>query len=1022
MICRFGPIRSIFIGIVLACLFADAHALDPNRLPSQYVREQWTAGNRFPGGAVNAIGQTKDGYLWIGTDKGLMRFDGFNFRPVSFTSITTASNVPILQLFTDSDGKLWVRPQGADVVRQRDGNFESVRYGAEGMTFQITAVSKDSKGGIVVSDIAQGTFRFMGEDVQKLAAPAVLPGSSPVISMAETAEGKIWMGTLGAGLFLLADGRATNVNAGLPDRKINCLLPISDEELWVGTDAGLYRWNGKEFRRTELPPFLGNVQVLSVLRDRDSNMWVGTARGLLRINAKGISFSEENELRGNGGINVLFEDREGNLWIGGARGLGRIRDSAFVSYSSVNDPRFEHDGPIYADSESRTWFAPAQGGLYVLQNGRIQSVVSGVPTNDVVYSIAGGGDEVWVGRQRGGLTRLRFSNGKIRAETYNESKGLAQNSVFAVYQSHDGSVWAGTLSGGVSRFKDGRFTTYTTASGLTSNTISSILETRDGGMWFATSNGLSSFSNGQWRTYTVRDGLPSDNVHCLFEDSAGTLWSGTSAGLAFLASDHFHPTHRSPDALREPIFGIAEDKNGSLWMATSNHVLQVHRDKLIAGDIDMADVREYGSADGLPSREGVNRSRSVIADSEGRIWLSLSRGLSVIDPSHLADSSSPAIAHIESVSADGTPIGPTSLIRVPASQKRITFAYTGLSLAIPERIRFRYLVDGFDRSWSAPVAAREAVYTNLGPGSYRFRIVASNSYGEWNGAESSVSFEVAPALWQTWWFRSALVLIAGLTTLFLYRFRMHQLTQQLNMRFEERLAERARIAQELHDTLLQGFLSASMQLHVAEDRLSDDSPAKPLVRRVLELMKDVIEESRNAVRGLRSPSSTPGELDQAFSRVVEEVGSNRAVDFRIVVEGQSRPLRPFIRDDVYRMGREALVNAFRHAEANSIQVELEYGTREFRVLVRDDGRGIDDHVLRAGRDGHWGLPGMRERAERIGARLRLWSRPAHGTEVELSIPAHIAFESNSVGQTSNWLTRLYARKLKVRSDTAKRVG
>jgi len=1022
VICWLKPIRSILVGIALLFLSSDAPALDPNRLPSQYVREEWTAGNRFPGGAVNAIAQTADGYLWIGTDKGLIRFDGFSFTPVSFTSPTTAANVPILQLLTDADGgRLWIRPQGADVVRQKDGKFESIRYGAEVLTSQITAAAKDSNGGVLVSDITEGTFRFTGDEVRKLAAPSVLPGSSPVISIAEAAQGKIWMGTLGAGLFFLAHGRATKVNAGLPDRKINCLLPIGNEELWVGTDNGSYRGNDKGFRRAELPS-LGSVQVLSLLRDRDSNIWVGTARGLLRINEKGISFSEENELRGNGGINALFEDREGNLWIGGAQGLVRIRNSAFVTYSRTTGLPSERYGPIYVDADNRTWFASARGGLYVLQNGRVQSLISAVPANDVVYSISGSGDEVWLGRQRGGLTGLQFRNGRTRSQSYTEANGLAQNSVYAVYRSRDGSVWAGTLSGGVSKFKDGRFTTYTTADGLASNTVSSILETRDRAMWFATSNGLSSFSNGHWRTYSTHDGLPSPVVNCLLEDSSGTLWSGTSGGLAFSASDHFQAPPQSPEVLREQIFGVTEDKNGWFWIATSNHVLRVSRAKLIRGSIQAADVHEYGPADGLPSTEGVNRSRSVITDPQGRIWFSLNRGLSVVDPSQLVESSAPAIAHIETVSMDGAAINRTSPIRVSASHKRITFAYTALSLAVPERIRFRYLVDNFDKTWSEPVAAREAVYTNLSPGSYRFRVVASNSFGEWNGSESAVIFEVAPALWQTWWFRSALLVLAGFMALLVHRHHLHRLTQELNMRFEERLAERTRIAQELHDTLLQGFLSASMQLHVAEERLPETSPAKPLVRRVLELMQDVIEEGRNALRGLRSPGNTPGELDEAFSRVPEELGSRGAVNFRVIVEGQPRLLRPFIRDDVYRMGREALVNAFRHARANNIQLELEYGLRNLRVLVRDDGCGIDDHVLRAGRDGHWGLPGIRERAERIGARLRVWSRPAHGTEIELCIPADIAFESNSVARRTNWLTRFYAPKLKPPSDTAKRVG
>ena len=519
------------------------------------------------------------------------------------------------------------------------------------------------------------------------------------------------------------------------------------------------------------------VQVLSLLRDSDSNIWVGTTRGLLRINGKGISFSEENELRGDGGINVLFEDREGNLWIGGARGLGRIRDSAFVTYSSVSDRRFEHNGPVYVDPEGRTWLAPAQGGLYVLQNGRVQPVTS-IPPNEVVYSISGRADVVWVGRQRGGLTRLRFRNGAIASQSYTEANGLAQNSAYAVYESRDGSVWAGTLNGGVSKFKDGHFTTYTATNGLASNTVSSILETRDGAMWFATPSGLSSFSNGQWRTYTTVEGLPSPEVNCLFEDSSGTLWSGTSAGLAFFASNRFQVPHESPDVLREQIVGMAEDKSGRFWIATSDHVLRVPRDKLLSGVVKAVDAREYDQADGLESTEGVKRSQSVVSDSAGRIWFSLRSGLSVVDSSQITDNSVPALPHIEAITADNNTVNLAGSVRIPPSPRRITFEYAGLSLAVPRRIRFRYFLEGFDSSWSQPVAAREAVYTNLGPGSYRFRLVASNSEGLWNGQETAIVLNVAPAYYQTVWFRSLAVFLLLAVLAGLYRLRLRHLERQ----------------------------------------------------------------------------------------------------------------------------------------------------------------------------------------------------------------------------------------------------
>ncbi len=1010
MMCTRYPRRWLLAGLAAICFLDHAQALDPNRMTSQYLREQWNTENGLLGGPVHAIAQTPDGYLWIGTDSGLLRFDGFTFRFVPVSSTALVSNGPVLGLTTDADGNLWVLMQGAGVLRQRNGKLEKVASGLGPTVSQVTAILRETNGGVLISDLVAGTLRFRGEESEVLTLPTFLPGSSPVISMAEMPDGKIWMGTLGAGLFYLEQGRATNVGSGLVDRKINCLLPVGDSEMWVGTDTGLFRWNGTAMSRAGLPLSLAGAQVLTMLRDRDSNVWVGTTRGLVRINAGGASVSGERDLRGNGGINALFEDREGNIWVGGARGLERVRDTAFVTYLPTAGLPSESNGPVYVDAENRAWFAPAEGGLYSLEDGRVQPIKSARLDKDVIYSITGSKGEIWIGRQHGGLTHLRYSHGIASAQSYRETDGLAQNSVYAVYQSGDGTVWAGTLSGGVSRFKDGRFITYTTASGLASNTVTSILETRDGTIWFATSSGLSSLSNGQWRTYAAPDGLASENANCLFEHSSGTLWIGTSGGLAFLSSGHVQVPPNLPEMLRGQIFGIAEDKNGWFWIATSNHVLRVQPDKLAAGMLGPADVREYGPADGLRSIEGVKRNRSLVSDPLGRIWFSLSRGLSVADPSHLKDNSAPAIAHVEAISADGSQINTGDLIHIPASRKRITFTYTGLSLAVPERVRFRYFLDGFDRAWSEPVANREAVYTNLGAGSYRFRVIASNSDGLWNSSEALVRFEIDPLFWQTWWFRLSSILMIGLATVMFFRLRVLRLTRQINVRFEERLAERTRIAQELHDTLLQGFLSASMQLHVADDHLAIDSPAKPLVGRVLELMRHVIEEGRDAVRGLRSSKLSSPDLEQAFSQIRQEFPVQSQIGFRVIVEGTPRPLRSVIRDEVYLIGREALSNAFRHAHASDIEVELEYAASHLRILIRDDGGGIDPQVLRSGRDGHWGLSGMKERTERIGGRLRVLSRAVAGTEVELSVPGQIAFKVPSSDRRWGWLQRLHLRK------------
>jgi signal transduction histidine kinase len=521
-------------------------------------------------------------------------------------------------------------------------------------------------------------------------------------------------------------------------------------------------------------------------------------------------------------------------------------------------------------------------------------------------------------------------------------------------------------------------------------------------------------SAGAWRHFTTREGLPSDDVKCLFADAEGTLWIGMADGLALIDSRGLRVPRGLPVSLHEQIFGLAEDRQGRLWIATSTRVLSARRDQLLDPSLDRAEVADYGISDGLYSTEAARRHRSVVTDLFGRVWFSMSRGLSVVDPMRVTRSAAPLLARIDSLTSDGNPVDLAGPRRLPPGPRRVSLGYSGVNLGNPEQIRFRYRLDGFDHAWSAPVSVREAAYTNLPPGSYRFRVMASNSEGLWNGAEAAASLEIEPELWQTSWFRVTSALAAVLILAGLYRMRLHRLTRQLSVRFEERLAERTRIAQELHDTLLQGFLSASLQLHLAVDRMPENAPERRSLAGVVDLIRRVIEEGRNAVRGLRSSESSLDDLERSFSRIPDEIGVTDEIAFRVIGEGPAQTLNPVIRDEVYRIGREALINAFRHSAATRIEVGVERETRRLRVRVRDDGRGIDAEVLRAGRDGHWGLSGMRERSERIGGRLRVWSRPGAGTVVELSVPGHVAYPSASRGGPAKWLralTRSGARQI-----------
>jgi ligand-binding sensor domain-containing protein/signal transduction histidine kinase len=1006
-------ITAVLTVVFFAC---PAHAIDPNRAISQYIRERWGSEKGFPDGSVSAFAQTTDGYLWIGTEKGLVRFDGLNFRLFEQAIPTSLPIGPVRGLLADAEGNLWILLQSTRILRYHDGRFEP---GSEEELFGVTSVLRRKDGTVLLSSVALGTVTYRVGKFGNLTSPVQLANSeppttdeaadnlstrlnwaagvaihrfaaphSPVVSMAETTDGKVWLGTRDRGLFYVDQGLISAVGKGLLTPEINCLLALDNRELWIGTDIGVMRWDGTRLTQAGLPPAISHAHVLAMTRDRDANIWLGTSAGLLRFNSNGVS-SEERKQRPSLQVTALFEDREGNLWMGSGRGIERLRDSAFVTYSVADGLPSDQNGPVYVDAKGRTWFAPLEGGLHWTKAGGTGSVRNAVLAGDVVYSISGREGELWLGRQRGGLTVLRNHGASITSKTYTRADGLAQNTVYAVYESNDGTVWAGTLNGGVSEFRNARFTTYTTANGLSSNAVNSIAESPDGAMWFATPNGLNVLSKGKWRAFTVRDGLPSADLNCLFVDSAGVLWIGSSSGLAFLVSDRIEVRRDAPEALREQIFGVAEDRSGWLWIATSHHVLRINRKVLLEGIFSDSALRQYGLADGLQAVEGVKRDQSVFADSLGRVWFAMNRGLSVVDPSRLTRSSVPALVHVDAVAADGIPVSTQGPIRIESARQRITFSYTGLSLSDPERVRYRYRLDGFDRDWSEPVTARTAVYTNLSPGSYTFRVTACNSDGLWNDEGVILDFSVTPAWFQTGWCRVLYVFSVVSIAWTVYRLRVIQIAKSISTLCDERLAERTRMARELHDTFLQTVQGSKL---VADDAL--ELSADPIrMRRAMEQLSlwlgTATQEGQAALNSLRTATTQTNDLAEALRRATEECRMHSPVEVSFAVVGNAKPVHPVVRDEVYRIGYEAIRNACIHSGARRLEIELTYA-RDLTLRVSDNGTGIDPAAAR-GKDGHFGLRGMRERAARIGGKLTLRSSTSTGTEISLIVPGGIIF-------------------------------
>jgi signal transduction histidine kinase/ligand-binding sensor domain-containing protein len=963
----------------VVCLPVPARALDPSRALSQYLHDTWGVTEGFPGGAVYALAQTPDGYLWIGAEKGLVRFDGHRFRLFTTELLPAGTSPTVLGLAVDRDGSLWVRFTGPAVARYRDRAFEFIHPGKAAVASMVTSMRLSRAGGMLFAPAGEGLID-RGTATHSLVASALIRDAF-IVSIAETTDGSVWLGTRDSGLLRVRDGRVSTLAAGLPDLKVNDLLTVGDDQLLIATDRGLARWTGSTITTEGLPDGLRRQPALAIARDRDGNAWIAAgARGLLRL--RPMATSVEN-LPTASDVRAVFEDRDGDIWIGTARGIERLREGALTSFSGIDGVDGEV-GAVYADPTGRVWVAPSTGGLRWIRDGVSHQVADAGLNADVVYSIAGDRNNLWVGRQRGGLTRLEADGDRIRATQFTEADGLAQNSVFAVSSARDGTIWAGTLTGGASRLRDGLFETFTVADGLASNTVAAVAAASDGAVWFGTPKGVSVLKGGAWRTYTTRQGLPSDEVNTLLEDSSGSMWVGTARGLVQIRDRDVRMPAVSSDVLASSILGLAQDKNSGLWVVTPEQVV-----RLTTVNGSMA-VREFGAADGLRSLDGVKRFRSIVTDDRGRVWLARGHGIAMADPERFTRPAAPTSVSIEQVAADGSAVDVWRGARVPAGTQRITFAFTSPNLSAVDGVRFQYHLDGFDHDWSAASAGTEASYTNLGPGTYDYRVAVVTETGI--GPQAHVAFTVAPLVWQTNAFRLAAVLFAIAVGWALYRVRVSHVERRINLRFEERLAERTRIARELHDTLLQGFVSASMQLDVAAEQLPETSPARARVSRVLELMRRVIDEGRNAVSDLRVSGSAADDLEHAFAAIPEQLGVGTDTTYLVKTDGDARALKPVIRDEVYRIGREALVNTFRHANATLVEVQVAYRPRELCVTVRDNGCGIDPQLISAKPEGHWGVPGMRERAERIGATFTLRSRLGAGTEIELHVPGQLAFD------------------------------
>jgi signal transduction histidine kinase len=453
------------------------------------------------------------------------------------------------------------------------------------------------------------------------------------------------------------------------------------------------------------------------------------------------------------------------------------------------------------------------------------------------------------------------------------------------------------------------------------------------------------------------------------------------------------------------------DKQETLWLYSTCGLIAIDNRELQRWWADPKAKLQYSIFDSFDGVQAAQTSFTPRASEapDGKLWFANGTVAQVIDPKNIPRNALAPPVHIENLIVDGKSYSPRQALRLPPLGRDLEIDYTALSLAVPQKVQFRYRLEGRDKDWQDPGTRRQAFYSDLSPGRYQFRVMASNNDGVWNSSGASLEFAIEPALYQTWWLRTAALVATLAIIAWVIRRRMGVVAANIQARLVERLDERERIARELHDTLLQGILSASLQLEVADRQIAADATAKPLVQRISNLLRQLADESRHTVRHLRSQRSQEENLERALTQISSDLAAPRNVKYSVVVEGTPRSLRAVVRDEIFRIGGEALANVFRHADASAVETVLEYGRDHFRLLVRDDGQGIDPEVLSAGREGHFGLSGMRERARRIGAQLKIRTAKGAGTEIDLIVPSSAAFERPDPHGPVYWIARLYSR-------------
>jgi signal transduction histidine kinase/ligand-binding sensor domain-containing protein len=961
------------LGLLVICPLMRAE-----QITAQYAVTSWGHKDGLPSTFVFSIAQTSDGFLWLGTDDGLVRFDGVQFtqwRP-ALPKGELPGQVRVLHvsphgelLFGTGTGLVGIMRKNGVEATQLDAAVDSIQVAADGSAWVATNAA--------LWHLDAATLEPTEPPIQLRAGWA----SGPL----QGGDGREWIATQ-TGLFYVDAGRIVQVAHG----RTWLLTASGGHPAWLDQNGGLH-WLGISGASTGTRAFVHfGAAISAVIADSNGCLWIGTAGdGVLRVPSDPhapVQHYTRNDGLSSGFVRSIFEDREHNIWVATEDGLNSLRRNQVLVLTRRDGLISNHVNSIAAENDGSVWLATADG-LQRLAGGPTATYRSGVR---ILSLLMDGDHQLWAGSSAG---LLRWENGRELPA----GKNAGFTAVTALAADATGALWFIDADKGVFREEPGREPAAVSDPAVQHGRITAVASGPGNALWFGLANGnVVEERQGRFHTYSADDGLSGGAVHGLVVGPDGELWVATERGLCFWQDTRFTCRDSSSGLPGNRILWAQPDTRGSLWLGYSIGVARLNARELKQPASDGSanlDLKFFDEADGIADSPDQAGNAPAALAQDGRLWLTTSQGVAVLDPREIQSNLIPPSVHILGLDADGRAVNLTHSVTLDPLTRSLQFYFTGVCLTVPRKVQFRYKLERFDHDWRDGGFSREATYTNLPPGHYTFRVRAANNDGVWNNAGAELSFYLAPAWFQTLWFR--LLCVAGvlLAAVYFFRLRLRSARRILRLRFEERMEERTRIAQDLHDHLIQEMTGISMQLEAADELTSSTADAKDPLQRALTLSRAAIAGGRLTLQSLRHRPITGSALLDALRRTADAYPHHGAgVEYEI--EGTERLFCSEVAEELCDLGQEALRNALKHAGNVAIRVQLRYSSSSFEMLVRDEGPGMTADVQRAGKPGHYGLAGMRERADKIGGLLSIISAPGRGTSVLVSVPAARAYQDS----------------------------